>query len=139
MRDLDGLLAEGYLANLHTFHALHHALQLTPDQGAAACLVSSSTYRRWLRTDQPSPTAVRLLAILAGHMPWADWSGWVMHRGLLYPPGFSRHGISPGDISALPFLRQLLGEYERQVREFNAMADQAETCRERPTGGLTGP
>ena len=57
---------------------------------------------------------MRLLAILAGFVPWDGWHGWEMHRSCLFPPGFSKGGISPGDFHALIFWRQLVGELQRQ-------------------------
>ncbi len=40
---------------------------------AEACLVSVRTVWRWLHTNTPDPMAVRLLAILAGYVPWVGW------------------------------------------------------------------
>lgn len=38
-----------------------------------------------------------------------------MHNGFLFPPGYTRHGIRPGNILTLPFTLQLLSEYRRRI------------------------
>lgn len=58
--------------------------------------------------------AVRLLAILAGFVPWDGWDGWEVHKCCFFPPGFSRGGISPGEFQALVFWRQQVREYKHQ-------------------------
>ncbi|MGB5736268.1 MAG: hypothetical protein WBM40_17665, partial [Thiohalocapsa sp.] len=91
------LLGEGFAANPSSLRALQQRLSLTNADAAAACLVHPRTYRLWRATGRPNPTAVRLLAILAGYLPWDGWQGGEMHRDCLFPPGFSKGGISPGD------------------------------------------
>jgi len=97
--------------------ALQQRCRFSSSQAARACLVSERTYRRWLATGQPNPTAVRLLAILAGYVPWDGWAGWEVHGGLLFPPGYRRHGVTPGDFFSLVFLRQSVGAYRERVEE----------------------
>jgi hypothetical protein len=63
-------LAEGFAANLSTLHALHFRCRLSNHQAAALCGVSARSYRRWLATGTANAGAVRLLAILAGYVPW---------------------------------------------------------------------
>jgi hypothetical protein len=107
------LLQQGYWGNLTALGALQSVLGMSNAQAAAACLVSPHTYRRW-RTDRtPNPTAIRLLSIMAGYLPWSGWSDWEMHRGFLFPPGYVRHGLSPGDVLAIPYTMQLLSRYRR--------------------------
>ncbi|NEV64674.1 helix-turn-helix domain-containing protein [Thiorhodococcus minor] len=60
------LLREGFAANLTVLKALQHRARLSTAEAAHACCVSIRTYRRWLATGKPNPTAVRLLAILSG-------------------------------------------------------------------------
>lgn len=121
------LLRDGFEGDLTMLRALQLRCRMTDAQAAAFCLVSPDTYRRWGKDRPPNPTAVRLMAIRAGYVPWPGWDNWEVQNGRLFPPGYTRHGISAGDIQALPFLRQLLAEYERQVKAFNGMADQADT------------
>ena len=97
--------------------------------------VTVRTVQRWRKGGAPD-WALFMLRVRAGHMPWPGWEGWQIDNGYLFPPGFTRHGISPGDISALPFLYQLLAEYKAQVRSFNALHDQSETCRDIPSWGI---
>ncbi len=80
------------------------------------------TYRGWLADGKAAPAAVRLLAILAGFVPWDAWSGWEFERGLLFPPGYSKHGIRPGEFFALVFYRQQVGEQRRLIVELEAQA-----------------
>ncbi len=116
MRDSDDSLYLGYLGNLTTLNDLQQLCGFSLHEAADACLVSPETFRRWRSDREPNPTAVRLLAILAGYVPWPGWQGWEVHRGLLFPPGYRRGGIGPGDIYAMPFERQLLAELKRQLR-----------------------
>jgi transcriptional regulator with XRE-family HTH domain len=116
MTDPDDFLYLGYLGDLTTLRDLQLRCGFSLREAADACLVSPETFRRWRNDRKPNPTAVRLLAILAGYVPWSGWRGWEMHRGLLFPPGYRRGGIGPGDIYAMPFERQLLAELKRQHR-----------------------
>ena len=115
-----GLRAEGFAANPTTLGALQLACRFTDEDAAAACCVSLRTWRRWRATGQPDPTAVRLLAILAGFVPWVGWDGWEVHNGLLFPPGYSRGGIPPGEFFALVFYRQQVSEYQRLNAQLRA-------------------
>ncbi|WP_295441701.1 helix-turn-helix domain-containing protein [uncultured Thiodictyon sp.] len=108
------LLGEGFAANLAVLRALQQRCGFTNPQAATVCGVSLRTYRRWLCEGNPTPAAVRLLAILAGFVPWVGWEDWEVHHGYLFPPGFSRHGLAPADFHALVFWRQLVSEYGRQ-------------------------
>jgi hypothetical protein len=52
--------------------------------------------------------------VLAGYVPWDGWQGWEVHNGYLFPPGFSRHGIPPGEFLALVFNRQQVSHYQQE-------------------------
>ncbi|NEX19509.1 hypothetical protein G3480_04140 [Thiorhodococcus mannitoliphagus] len=95
--------------------------------------MSPRTYRRWLSSGNPDPTAVRLLAILAGFVPWSGWDGWEMHNGYLFPPGYQRGGIPPGEFFALVFYRQQVSAYQEsnaKLRvELQALKDECERLR----------
>ena len=108
------LLAEGFAANLSALKPLQQWLGLSSAEVAALCGVSLRTYRRWLSGGNPPAAALRLLAILAGFVPWDGWDGWEVHRGCLFPPGYTRGGIAPGEFFALVFWRQLVTEYQRR-------------------------
>jgi hypothetical protein len=82
--------------------------------------VHPRTYRGWLADNTAAPAAVRLLAILAGFVPWVGWDGWEVERGLLFPPGYSKHGLLPGEFFALVFYRQQVGEQRRLIVEREA-------------------
>jgi hypothetical protein len=110
-------LSEGFAANLTTLRALQQRLMLSNAETAAMLCVSERTYRRWLVSGQPDPTAVRLLAILAGYVPWEGWDGWEVHNGYLFPPGYTRGGIRPGEFFAVVFYRQQVAEYQRVNRK----------------------
>ena len=64
------LLGEGFAANLTVLRALQRRARLSGAEAAKALCVSRRTYRRWLATGKPDPTAVRLLSVLAGYVPW---------------------------------------------------------------------
>ena len=114
------LRAEGFAANPTTLGALQVACRFTDEDAASACCVSLRTWRRWRATGQPDPTAVRLLAVLAGFVPWVGWDGWEVHNGLLFPPGYRRGGIPPGEFFALVFYRQQVSEYQRLNAQLRA-------------------
>ena len=133
------LLAEGFAANPATLRALQQRLSMRVADAAAACLVHPRTYRGWLQTHNPNPTAVRLLAILAGFVPWDGWAGWECHRGCLFPPGFSKGGIGPGDFHALIFWRQAASTYQQHNAALRARVAELEArlaAREAPAGVL---
>ena len=109
------LLQQAWVGNLTTLRHFHIVTGLSPQQAASVCGVSSETYRHWRRDRTPNLAAVRLLAVIGGYLPWQGWEGWEMHNGFLFPPGYTRHGIRPGDILALPFTLQLLSEYRRRI------------------------
>lgn len=108
-------LRDGYLGDLTTLRVLQLLCGFTLEDAARYCGVSRHTYRRWRRDRPPSVCAVRLLAIRAGYLPWPEWSGWEMHSGLLFPPGMTRGGISPGEVLALPYLHALIAEQRREL------------------------
>lgn len=121
------MLAEGWAANLSLLRPLQQRARLTTAEAAKLCGVSLRTYRRWLRDECPSPGAVRLLALVAGFVPFQGWDGWEFDNGCLFPPGYSKNGITPGDFFALVFLRQLVSTYREdngklrdRVRELEA-------------------
>lgn len=114
------LLREAYAANLSTLRPLVRRLRASPAAVAALCLVTPRTVRRWLHTGQPDPTALRLLAILAGYVPWEGWQDWEVDHGLLFPPGFRRGGISPGEFWAIPYYRQAHRAYRARTLALEA-------------------
>ncbi len=117
MRAVSESLRDAYTVNLtNTQRALREVQNIAgySDQDAARkLLVPLATYRRWRSDRRPNPTAVRLLAIQAGYVPWAGWHGWEVHEGLLFPPG-SRHGLEASQVEALLFLLALTREQRRK-------------------------
>lgn len=111
------VLREGWAANPTVLRELQGRLGLSNAEAAALCGVALRTYRRWRSGANPDASAVRLLAILAGFVPWDGWDGWEVHRGCFFPPGFSKGGISPGEFQALVFWRQMVSEYRRKNAE----------------------
>jgi hypothetical protein len=109
----DDLLARGFAADPATLGALQITCRFTDDEAASACFVSVDVWRRWKTDGDPNPAAVRLLAILAGFVPWIGWDGWEVHNGYLFPPGYRRGGIPPHEFFALVFYRQQVTEYQR--------------------------
>ena len=100
---------------------------LTNQQAADFVGVSQETYRRWRTDRKPNVAAVKLMSVMAGKLPWTGWENWEVHNGLLFPPQYTK-GISPGQIMAIPYQRQLVAELERRVRQFKSMHDQSQTA-----------
>lgn len=120
MSEIGPLLVEAYTGNPTTLRLIQLAAGLSDTAAAEFCLVSPQTYRRW-RTDRPpNRTAVRLLAIRAGMMPWPEWRGWQVHGGALYPPHLHRGGWQPGDLLAAPLWAQVASEWRREVERLRA-------------------
>jgi hypothetical protein len=115
--DITEVLHQGYLGNLTTLRTLQLLCGYSIEEAAQATLVSPETFRRWRSDRKPNPAAVRLLAILAGYVPWHGWDGWEVHNKLLFPPGYSRYGLAPGEILALPYLHQALAAYRQRERD----------------------
>lgn len=76
---------------------------------------------------------LRLLAVLAGYVPWAGWAGWEVHGGLFFPPGFSKGGLAPGEFQALLYWRQLVAVYRAENERLLARLAGGET----PASGET--
>lgn len=74
------------------------------DSTAQALHVSKESIRRWIRTGDPNPTAIKLLSILAGYVPWENWNGWEVHGGYLFAPGQTRRGVKPWHIEQVSFV-----------------------------------
>jgi hypothetical protein len=89
------LLAEGFAANLSTLKDLQRRCRLTNSEAAKLCGVPLRTYRRWSAHGNPHPGAVRLLALLAGFVPFEGWQGWEFDNGCLFPPGYAKNGLTP--------------------------------------------
>ncbi len=84
---------------------------------AAATGAHLTTARRWKRLSVlPAWLARFVRVIVEGHLEdiAAAWSGWRIVAGeLVSPEGWA---VSPGEIRALPFLRQQLTHYRAQAR-----------------------
>jgi hypothetical protein len=100
--------------------ALLKRLNLSTSDTATALGVHPRTVRGWLATGSANPAALKLLAVLAGFVPWVGWDGWEVERGLLFPPGYRKGGIAPGEFFALVFYRQQVGEQRRVIVEREA-------------------
>ncbi len=101
------------VAGLRPIYCLKGSRPIYPSCGRCNSAAASAlrTYRRWRCQGNPTPAAVRLLAILAGFVPWVGWEDWEVHRGYLFPPGFSRQGLTPADFHTLAFWRLLVTAY----------------------------
>jgi hypothetical protein len=66
--------------DLSVFGQIVYRCRMTPGQLADYCMVSPETVRRWIRTKKPNPTALKLLAIKAGYLPWESCKDREMQR-----------------------------------------------------------
>ena len=110
-----GIRTSGRNANLSTFRARLFEIGLNDQQAAEALGVSLRTITRWKAHNNPSTTARKLLEIVAGHAPWQGWQGWEFHNGYLFPPGYTKHGISPGEFHATVWYRQMADDRKRII------------------------
>lgn len=109
MSQVDSLLVDAFRGDPATLRMLQLACGFTRDQAAAYCLVSPETYRRWVTGRRSTNrTALRLLAIRAGYVPWPAWEGWQVHGPCLFPPGRRRGGYTPGDLLSAPLWHQVV-------------------------------
>jgi hypothetical protein len=140
MSETSLLLREAFEGELTTVAPIQLAAGLSLPAAAAFCMVSPETFRRWRSDRVPNRTALRLLAIKAGLVPWTGWEGWEVHGGLLFPPGISRGGISPGELLAAPILRQLLSEQRRLLEQLVRRDGPSRPARRRgrPPGSTSG-
>jgi transcriptional regulator with XRE-family HTH domain len=97
---------------------------LSNEQIAELLGISPETWRRWLTDRKPNPAAVRLLAILAGYMPWDGWQGWAVENGYLFPPGFRKNGLRPEEYQAVIYYRALARDYRAKMQNLEAELDQ---------------
>src|SRR3569833_2678644 len=101
MRSLPELLQAGYQGNLTTPRDLQRLARLSTAAAAALCFVSKQTYRRWGRHRPANPTALRLLAIHAGYLPWEVWQRKKKQQKKQNPPSFNIGGLGPGDLMVI--------------------------------------
>ena len=120
MSDISSLLRDAFEGDLTSLRMIQLACGFDLEQAARFCCVSPQTFRRWRSDRVPNRTALRLLSIRAGYLPWPEWRGWEMHDGLLFPPGQSRAGISPGLMLSTPILHQLVTEQRRVIEQLTA-------------------
>jgi len=121
------LLHLGFMGDLTTLRNLQYSLRYTNQQAADFVGVSKETYRRWRTDRKPNVSAVKLLSVMAGKVPWTGWENWEVHNGLLFPPQYSK-GLSPGQIMAMHYDLQQLAYLKMRVRQFESMHDQSQTA-----------
>lgn len=141
MYDFSQVLERAYAGDLTAFNDIVYRCRLhNANRLAEYCMISPETARRWLRTGKPNKIALKLLAVNAGYLPWPGWKDWEMDNGYLFPPGFTKYGIKSGDIVAMPFNRQLLGEYKKMIIEkdtrIEALEAELKRFKEKPKAKL---
>jgi len=109
LSDPRDILAEAYADKVSALGELHLLAGLNNSSAAELCGVSLRTYRRWRRRQAPVTAARRLLAVLAGFVPWAGFAGWWYHRdeGKLYSPRL-REGFTAEAIETSFYVAQAL-------------------------------
>ncbi len=124
MQAISEILRQGFeTQNVSTLKPLMQLARLDYAETADLLQVSIETLRRWERTGRPNPTATRLLAILAGYVPWKGWRGWEVHQSALFAPGQTRRGMTPSIIESMTFQIQLREILEIKNRELKAELD----------------
>jgi hypothetical protein len=90
---------------------------VTPEVIAEICRVHVTTARRWKKGEMPPFAALQLLKLFYdGEIGVVDlkWAGWRLRNGLL----MSEDGtcFMPGEVRAIPWLRQQIESYQRDQR-----------------------
>lgn len=83
---------------------------------AELCGVHITTSRRWKRGEWPPLSALKVIALHAtGRLDAIDtsWSGWSIRHGELVTPD-GAYSFKPGEVQALPFLKQLIRHYQAE-------------------------
>ncbi len=130
-------LQDAYHGDKNRLSNVQRRLKLSNHEAAHALGVSVRTYRRWLKDKSIPKYALKLMAVMAGYCPWPGWKEWECRNGELFPPGFYRNGISPGEWQSTIFIHQLNSELNRKnanlkseiIKLENELADMK---RERP-------
>ena len=119
-----------YLPNL-----LRH-LRKDDGQIAQMLYLSPHTIRRWRLGDRKAnPSAVKLLAILAGYMPWPGWQGWECENGYIFPPGWHKNGILPNEFFAVGYYRDLYKQFQKRSETLEAEVAKLKAQLEQTQGG----
>jgi hypothetical protein len=82
------------------------------------CAVSERTARRWRACGtMPAKLAAWVAVSLGGDLGGVDaaWRGWCLKGGELYGPDLAL-GFKPGDVLAIPYVRALVKNYQREQR-----------------------
>lgn len=102
------------------FREAHWNSRFTQVTGAVACGVSRKTYQRWLSGNRPAPSyAFRIVRTIdQGDLSELSprWKNWIMNsRGELCSP--SALVFAPGELEATQYLRPLIEELKRKIRQ----------------------
>ncbi len=95
---------------------------LKPEEIAERTGVDVSTARRWKTGATRIPKSALLLLEADLGCFGEDWRGWRIVRGELVSPEGWR--IKPGEVMAVPLLRQQLAAYQSAERVINALEEQ---------------
>lgn len=97
--------------------ALRLRAGLTLDQVATWTGQHRSTVRRQERGQaRVCVASARLLAVLAGCLPWAPWAGWTVRAGALTSPDDARLSYTPGELLLVTFAWQLARAARAELR-----------------------
>lgn len=104
---IPGILDDGWHDNLSSLFELQAIAGLTNEQAAALCGVTLRSYQRWKQTQRAPGYAYRLLAVMAGFLPWRGFENWYFcpHDGRLYRRDL-RDGFHPSELFEFLFSRQ---------------------------------
>lgn len=120
MQSITHILTEAYETQNVSMRSLMLLSGMNLEQTSKALHVSIESLRRWERSGKPNPTASKLLAILAGYIPWANWRGWEMHGSTLFAPGQRRNGMTSAMIENMIIQIQLKELYEEENQQLRS-------------------
>jgi hypothetical protein len=119
-------LSRAYRGDLAKLSTLQSRLGLDDGQIVQILGIKERTWRRWKKEQRGNLASLKLLAILAGHMPWKGWEDWEIENGYLFPPGYTKNGILPGEFFAIVYYKGLARDYRQKIKKLQAEVQRLE-------------
>ena len=124
MDSVSQILRQGFKSENVTLKQLMLLAKMDRQQTVDFLQISLPTFHRWERSGHPDPTASKLMAIMAGYLPWANWSGWEIHGVHLFAPGQSSSGVTSPQIENMAIMFQHRDSLQEENQKLQEQLDQ---------------